>query len=1426
MSVTHPEDRERDRAEFVRFLKGDSSDYRIEKRILQDDGSYRHFLAHGQILDADADGRVRRVLGTHTDITDLKRIEEQVELAVVAGRQGVWEWLPETDDLHPLSNWLELTGYEAGELPSMAACYEHGVIPLDDHKLVVSELEALVYGERDQAEIEFRIVRKSGLPFWSLTRFVVAARDADGRAQRIVGVNIDITERRATEQRLNIALGAARQGTWEWVIDDDRFTPDARWNELFGAERDAVETMSDVVRYVIHPDDQALAWRIVAGSKTLESDYAEAEFRMRSTDGTYLWVLTRSLVTARDDEFNPTRIVGTMIDISRVKEAQDKHQAARELLRAVLDAVPESIFWKDAESRYLGANRRFVTYAGFKEPEDIVGLTDADMVWGDHAAFLFAEEAAILNGEVSCVDVERQVATATNENLWVQTTKVPLFNSAGEAIGTLGADRDFTAYHHALEDLQVQRDRLELIIHGTGVGIWEFDYGSDRVLLNARAAELFGYTLRELEPFTLSALLAMLHPDDQSAFHVAVEHATGHEEGRFECDFRARHKLGHWVWIHDTGRITARDAKGNPLRASGALIDISERMERDGHLKTIATAVTRAHGSGLLQTVVRAASELCETRTAFVGALNEDGTTITIIAAWPPEAALEGLEYELEGSPCATTIIDDLCIFPDQVAQKFPLDLMLAEQGIESYAGRRLVDESGETSGVFVMFDYKPLEHLDRIRSVLDILASTAGNELDRERRTRILRDSETRYRQTYERMPILLCTINESDQVIDVNEAWCRTSGYTRKQCLGRKLPELFAEQSAAALAGVLAADDDADQAGHCHLGLRHADGRTITTSCTLFAGGFVGDNSYRIVALADVTAQLRAEEQLRIAATAFETHGAIVVTDADRKILQANEAFTELTQFGQLEAIGQVPEMLKSRRHNKNFYTQIWREVEQFGRWEGEMWGRRKNGSEFPVWQAITAVYDDHYQLTHYVINMLDITDRVRAEREIERLAFFDSLTGLANRRYLLDRLEAAIAAAKRRGSRGALLFIDLDHFKQINDSMGHSVGDAVLIQVGDRLQELVRKEDVVSRLGGDEFVVLLGEASDALNDARAHVRTVVEKIQVELSLPYLVDLQEFHITPTVGVAFFPDDAETPAELLKGADSAMYQGKTDGRNTWRFFDQSMATAANERMRLENDLRLALEQDQLLLHFQPQIRPGKGVIGAEALVRWQHPEFGFVPPDKFIPIAEDTALIHDIGAWIIQSALVTAAEWLSSGLDYIDHLAINLSARQFRASNFVDDLENMRARAGVPARFIVLELTERVVVEDIEGTIAKMLQLRALGFRFSVDDFGIGYSSLAYLRRLPLNQLKIDRSFVLDVVEDANAGVIAETIISMGRQLGLETIAEGIETEQQRDFLLARGCDEFQGYLYCKPLPDHEFRAFCVAHGNAMAVS
>jgi diguanylate cyclase (GGDEF)-like protein len=484
------------------------------------------------------------------------------------------------------------------------------------------------------------------------------------------------------------------------------------------------------------------------------------------------------------------------------------------------------------------------------------------------------------------------------------------------------------------------------------------------------------------------------------------------------------------------------------------------------------------------------------------------------------------------------------------------------------------------------------------------------------------------------------------------------------------------------------------------------------------------------------------------------------------------------------------------------------MWQTLRRDGYWQGEIWNRRKNGEIYPEWLTITAVKNESGAITHHVAAFSDITQRKAAEEEIKHLAFYDPLTRLPNRRLLLDRLHQALAAGARSRRYGALLFIDLDNFKNLNDTLGHDMGDRLLQQVSLRLEECVREEDTVARLGGDEFVVMLEDLSEQTEEAATQAEAVGEKIIASLNRTYPLGEQAHHSTPSIGVTLFLGREAAIDDLLKRADLAMYRAKAAGRNTLRFFDPEMQAAVTAHSALETDLREALRSDQFVLHYQPQVDDTGRMIGAEALVRWQHPQRGLVAPDEFIPLAEETGLILPLGDWVLRTACTHLAAW-STHLETAGLvLAVNVSARQFRQNDFVAQVLGALAAAGADPQRLELELTESLLLDDVENTIAKMNALKAEGVSFSLDDFGTGYSSLAYLKRLPLNQLKIDRSFVRDITTDSNDAVIARTIVALGQSLGLTVIAEGVETEAQREFLVANNCHAFQGYLFGRPEP------------------
>ncbi len=563
------------------------------------------------------------------------------------------------------------------------------------------------------------------------------------------------------------------------------------------------------------------------------------------------------------------------------------------------------------------------------------------------------------------------------------------------------------------------------------------------------------------------------------------------------------------------------------------------------------------------------------------------------------------------------------------------------------------------------------------------------------------------------------------------------------------------------------------------------------------------------------DITERKQTEYQLRIAATVFESQQGMIVIDVDGNILQVNRAFTSITGFSAEEAIGKNLHLLSSDQHDKAFYTAMWDCINDTGGWEGKVWNQRKDGEIYPVHLIITAVKDKDGNLTNYVATLTDISMSMAAEQEIEQLAFYDPLTGLPNRRLFTDRLHQAFASSARSGHDGALLYIDLDNFKTVNDTLGHCMGDLLLQEVATRLRYCVREGDTVARLGGDEFMVMLVGLSVQNIEAAAQAELVGNKILLALSEPYQLEAHRYHCSSSIGITLFNVHQMGADELLQQADIAMYQAKKDGRNTLRFFGQKMHENITARVSLESDLRAAIACQQFQLYFQVQMDNTSNPSGAEALIRWNHPERGQVSPAQFIPLAEETGLILQIGNWVLDTACAHIKAWEQDASTRNLVLSVNVSAKQFHQADFISQVQASLHRYAINPKLLKLELTESLLLERVESTITTMCSLKELGVQFSLDDFGTGYSSLQYLKRLPLDQLKIDQSFVDDIVTDFHDQSIVRTIIAMAQSLELEVIAEGVETEEQWRLLLHNGCTHFQGYLFGRPVPLEEFESF-----------
>lgn len=560
------------------------------------------------------------------------------------------------------------------------------------------------------------------------------------------------------------------------------------------------------------------------------------------------------------------------------------------------------------------------------------------------------------------------------------------------------------------------------------------------------------------------------------------------------------------------------------------------------------------------------------------------------------------------------------------------------------------------------------------------------------------------------------------------------------------------------------------------------------------------------------DITRRVEHELELSVAAAAFETHEAIIITDSNSRILRVNRAFTDITGYEPEEVVGKSPSMFKSGRHNDAFYAEMWAALNEKGQWSGELWDRRKNGEVYPKYLTITAVSGKSGEVAYYVGIFSDMAVRKAAEEEIKRLAYYDSVTRLPNRRLLIERLAHATAPGRNHRRHGALLFIDVDDFKSLNDTRGHEIGDQLLIDMATSLMSCLRPEDMVARLGGDEFVVLIEDLEEGATDAAAQVEAIAEKILSAINRPYLLKEHPYHSTSSIGVAMFRGSGKGVEELLKHADVALYRAKDAGRGRLRFYDPAMQAALDSRAMLEDDLREAIARKQFELHYQPQVDYAGKVIGAEALLRWKHPERGYVMPAEFIPFAEECGLIIPIGQWVLEAACAQIKAWEEHPLAGNLPVAVNVSASQFMQADFVGEIVGQLKTSKANPNRLKLELTESALIDGIDEVVDKMRLLKAASIGFSLDDFGTGYSSLSYLRRLPLDQLKIDRSFVSDITTNPSDVVIAQTIIGMARNLGLGVIAEGVETREQLELLYRQGCRGFQGFLISRPVPGEEF--------------
>jgi len=880
-------------------------------------------------------------------------------------------------------------------------------------------------------------------------------------------------------------------------------------------------------------------------------------------------------------------------------------------------------------------------------------------------------------------------------------------------------------------------------------------------------------------------LARLLHPDDREAWNAHLTHAlTPQADDRHVMRFRLRHRDGSWRWIeHECRAVIADD--GRYLGRRGVNRDVSARHAMEESVRELRNMLVDAE------------------RIAKAGAWSWeiDQDVIQVSPGWQRIHGAERTTYS-----CAE--LSRAFAHPeDRKRVKAAVRKALAKgQGYElEHRIKRASDDSTRWIRT----------RAEAVKDAAGKLAMLRGTGVDItaeiEAKTQ-LQESEKRFRALFESAAEGMLVL-QRNRFTEVNQAALRMLGYADAEAvIGKRADELSPPVQ---LDGQSSRDKDEQllaQASGKTLRFewlhQQCDGTPLLVEVTLVPVELEGEPAY-FVHWHDRTEEAKARQRERQAATVFENSAeAIMVTDAKQRVLAVNRAFTEITGYEEAEILGQRPKRLGSGYQDAAFFKTMWQVIDDTGFWRGEIWNRRKDGSTYPARMTITSVRDDDDRLLNYIGIFSDISEAKRSEEELYRLAHNDALTGLPNRTLLRARMEQSLQRAKRDDRMLALLFIDLDLFKNVNDSLGHSVGDELLKRVARAIEREVRKADTVARLGGDEFVILMDGIDNP--STAAHL---AERLCQLVSQPFQVGDRELRLTASVGVSLFPNDGKSMDSLLSNADLAMYRAKDQGRNTYRFFEAEMTARAMQRLHLETALRGALARNELEVVYQPQFTLKNGRIhGAEALLRWTHPELGKVSPADFIPIAEEIGLISDIGGWVLEQACRQVRTWDATGFS-VKRIAVNVSVQQVERVDLVDEISAILKRTGLAPGRLELEVTESLLMRNVERVVINLNALRDLGVSLAIDDFGSGFSSLGYLKTLPISHLKIDKSFIDGVTIDENDDAIARAILALGRALGLDVIAEGVETLDQADFLKREGCHEVQGYLFGRPMSPEALR-------------
>ena len=1204
---------------------------------------------------------------------------------------------------------------------------------------------------------------------------------------------------------------------------------------LIGREASVFVDQQLILTDFIHPDDLDIAEYIFSSESIAEPKIFTVRF---ISDLDSKVSIAKALVNKTPDLSKKLLNLDITLSFSCKSPADLVNQSLLMNFVSMLDNTDDYIYFKDKYHVFNGASQTLVNITNADSHwSELIGKTDYEVFSREYADIYYRLEKQVFNGEVSVAQEIQPYLDKTGKSGWVDNRKYPIKNDEGEIIGLFGVARDITRLIETERALKESELEYRNIYENAPIGFFQTDYDGKLLSCNPEFAKMLGYATPEKAVNDLTNIAEKLysHPENRSELLNQM----------IEADGWVSLDIVHWqrrdkstLYVELSGRKIIHP-KTNQVTFEGTARDVTHRvnaenqLKRSNHLYAALSkcneAIIRCNNEQeLFETICRDVVEYGELKMVWIGLLAGDGESIVPVAACG-----DGWKYfqkshisikdgsDTSSGPTGIAFCEDRPVWC-QDYQNDPMTAPWHERGqifgwqssaaLPLHQGNKVLGTLNLYSDTINAFDTAE-------QALLLEMATDISYALDRFEEDRLIQkyDRELRESQALNRVANKLAKIGAwAVELPELKLIWS---------------DEIYAIHGVAPSEEITVEKAISFYPGKYNKMVKHAvakcmaDGSSYELDVQIIntmgerlwvriTGEGVWDKSGNLTAIhgamQDISKIKENETSLKKLSQAVEqSPSSVLITDTAARIVYVNDTFLKQTGYQVDDVLGLNPRFLQSGKTSQSDYREMWSALKKGEHWRGEFFNKRKDGSEYIVSLMISPVRNDDGEIINYLAIEDDITEKKQVEEQVKYLAHYDQLTGLPNRVLLEDHFQFAISIAARNHEKLAVMFMDLDNFKNVNDGLGHSVGDKLLIEVSKRLKEALREEDLVARLGGDEFIIILPKTD--VNGAAILAQKLVDKI----AQPFQIGLYKLSCTPSIGIAIYPDDGNETEVLSKNADAAMYKVKQFSKNGFMFFTPEMQAKSKRNLELTTALRTALQSNELHLVYQPQISlKGNKVIGAEALLRWENNDFGFISPAEFIPIAEETGLINEIGLWVLETAISDMKQLCSWVVDGFQ-MSVNLSVVQFRNRNLVSDVESLLNKYDLPASRLTLELTEAVAMNEPEVGIATMDELHKLGVSIAIDDFGTGYSSLSYLKRFRVHKLKIDKSFVDDIEHDAEDKAIVAAIISMAKSLDLQAIAEGAETQGQIDILTEQGCDQVQGYYFSKPLLFNDLLSF-----------